>query len=137
MSELGDGFDYHSSDEELSDFSQCDRRPIPKRIYNRGTAWTFSDTWEFNVQAISARSFQERKEKAQDEIKRSFLVILNHKNCLMEKIHFVTIVMDYDSLQHSIFGYLMSKPSLREVFKNARKWLKKKSSDCFFCSWMV
>ena len=104
MSELADEFADSSSNEDCSDitdFPLCKDRPRrPGRIQNRGTAWTFSDTWEFNVQAISARSFQERKEKAQDEIKRCFLVMLNNKNGLMEKIRFVTIVMDCDSLHY-------------------------------------
>jgi len=114
MSELADEFDYQSSNEDccdITDFSLCkDRTRRPRRIQNRGTAWTFSDTWEFNVQAISATSFQQRKKKAQDEIKRCVLVLLNANNGLMEKIRFVTIVMDCESLEYGFDDELYKVP---------------------------
>ena len=99
MSEFDGDFDYQSSDEDcnaISNLSPCDPRPQrPKRIFKRGTAWTFQDIWVFKVQTISARDFQGRKRKAQEEIKRLFLLLLED---LKEKILFVTIFMDCDSL---------------------------------------
>ena len=83
-------FDYHEGEISLHSSKKT-------RKYERACAWMFQDRWHCSHSAVGAAIIEDRKTKTIHEIKRRIKYIMGED--LMSKIHFISIVLDCESLK--------------------------------------
>jgi hypothetical protein len=82
--------------------------PHPKQtkyIYERACAWTFQDRWHCSHNTVCAASarFEDRKTNTIQEFKRRIICIMGEE--LLSEIHFISIVLNCDSLESECEEY--------------------------------
>ena len=79
--------------------------PHPKktRKYERACAWTFQDRWLCSHNTVGSARFEDRRTKTIQEIKRRIMFIMGDE--LLSKIHFISIVLNCDSLESECDEY--------------------------------
>ena len=74
--------------------------PNPKKTRNigeRACAWTFQDRWHCSYTTLGAATVEDRKTKTIQEFKRRIICFMGEE--LLSKIHFISIVLNCDSLE--------------------------------------
>ena len=64
----------------------------------KARAWTREDIWRCCHGRLGAETFEERKIKAIQEIKERILLMMGDE--LLPKLHFIFIVLNFESLEH-------------------------------------
>ena len=79
--------------------------PSPKktRKYERACAWTFHDRWLCSHNTVGSARFEDRRTNTIHEINRGIMCIMGDE--LLSKIHFISIVLNCDSLESECDEY--------------------------------
>jgi hypothetical protein len=72
-------------------------RPEKTRKYERACAWTFQDRWHCSYTTVGAATVEDRRTKTIQEFKRRIICFMGEE--LLSKIHFISIVLNCDSLE--------------------------------------
>ena len=92
-------FNYRIDDEEIS-------LAHPKKARNiceRACAWTFLETWHCSHTSVGAARIEDRSTNTIQEFKRRIIYILGEGR--LSKIHFISIVLNCDSLESESVEY--------------------------------
>jgi len=68
-----------------------------KKESERASAWTFQDTWQCSYATVGAATVEDRRTNAIQEFKRRIILFMCEE--LLSKIHFISIVLNCDSLE--------------------------------------
>ncbi len=68
-----------------------------KKESERASAWTFQDTWQCSYATVGAATVEDRRTNAIQEFKRRIILFMGEE--LLSKIHFISIVLNCDSLE--------------------------------------
>ena len=79
-----------------------------KKESERASVSTFQDTWQCSYATVGAATFEDRRSNAIHEFKRRIILFMCEE--LLSKIHFISIVLDCESLkfeseEYEIPGY--------------------------------